>query len=118
MLTDEYSLRPCNHTFCLSCVTNYMTYDNSVCCRICGMRASNLLGFSAPMALPGEDRADFSDTKVVTIEPYKGALGFYSIYELDATPQTQASVLTSTLDEQHQGTYLEQTVYELSGRGL
>jgi hypothetical protein len=60
-----------------------MTYGDSLFCRICQTRASNLIGFSAPMALPGEDRVDFSSTKVITTEPYKGVLGFQSIYELD-----------------------------------
>ncbi|KAF7559260.1 hypothetical protein G7046_g4892 [Stylonectria norvegica] len=86
MLCDSI-LRPCNHTFCSTCISNYMTFNDAVFCRICNTRVSKLIGFSAPMALPGEDRADLSEVKVITIDPYKGDLGFQSIYELDAQPQ-------------------------------
>ena len=103
MYTDRrinYSLRPCNHTFCSTCIANYMTHNNSVFCRICNTHSSKLIGFSAPMALPGEDLADLSNAKVYTIEPYKGVSGFHSIYELDG---------------QNEVKYLAPTVHELMG---
>ena len=96
------------------CITPDMTYGNSVFCRICNMRASNLLGFSAPIALPGEDRADFSDIKVITTQPPKGVLGFHSMNDL-AIRHRLKSLLTYARGGQHQGTYTQQTVYELSG---
>lgn len=41
------------------------------------------------MALPGEDVVDLSDAKVITTEPFQGALGFQSVYELSAVPDDQ-----------------------------
>ncbi|CAM1504856.1 Fc.00g024470.m01.CDS01 [Cosmosporella sp. VM-42] len=99
MLCDSI-LRPCNHTFCSTCITGYMAYHNTVVCRICNAHATKLIGFSAPMALPGEDLVDLSDAKVITIEPYKGMSAFHSMYELDGQPQAM---------------YVQPTLYELSG---
>ena len=91
-----------------------MRYNNAVFCRICNTRVSKLLGFSAPMALPGEDRVDFSDAKIITMDPFKGAVEFQSIYELDGGMYTQDSAVNHQMDGQNQGTYVQQAVYELS----
>ncbi|KAH8733131.1 hypothetical protein GQ44DRAFT_766193 [Phaeosphaeriaceae sp. PMI808] len=53
-------LRPCNHAFCAACVKARMVYypsrDISVIhCDICRQAANQVLGFSAPMALPGQE---------------------------------------------------------------
>ncbi|KAK0614694.1 hypothetical protein B0T14DRAFT_528907 [Immersiella caudata] len=90
MLCDSI-LRPCNHAFCSSCISQYMTHRCGAdgfftICRICNTRATNLIGFSAPMALPGEDVVDLSNAKVITIEPQPGIGGFHSIHELSAVP--------------------------------
>ncbi len=55
-------------------------------CRICNTRATKLIGFSAPMALPGEDVVDLSDAKIVTMKPHQGASEFHSVHELSAVP--------------------------------
>lgn len=83
-----------------------MTYGNAVVCRVCNTRTTKLLGFSAPMALPGEDRVDLGNAKVITIQPFEGDLGFYSIYELDAATESQTTAMTYTQDGQHHGTYV------------
>ncbi|KAK4168212.1 hypothetical protein QBC43DRAFT_366701 [Cladorrhinum sp. PSN259] len=80
-------LRPCNHAFCSSCIREYMThaYGNGTfvtVCRICSTRVARLIGFSAPMALPGEDVVDLSEAKIVTMPPSEGASGFQSVHEL------------------------------------
>ncbi|KAK0732099.1 hypothetical protein B0H67DRAFT_655359 [Lasiosphaeris hirsuta] len=90
MLCDSI-LRPCNHAFCASCIRGYMTYGNGpgawiTICRICNTRATKLIGFSAPMALPGEDVVDLSDAKIITTKPLQGAVEFHSIHELSAVP--------------------------------
>lgn len=66
------------------------------------------------MALPGEDSVDFSDAKIITMDPFKGAVGFQSIYELDGGIYTQNSTVNHQMDGQNQGAYVQQTVYELS----
>jgi len=91
-----------------------MTHNNALFCRICNTRVSKLLGFSAPMALPGEDRVDFSDAKVITMDPFKGVAGFQSIYELDGGMYTHNLAANHEMDGQNQGAYVQQTVYELS----
>jgi hypothetical protein len=91
-----------------------MTYNDAVVCRICNTRVSKLLGFSAPMALPGEDRVDFSDAKVVTLEPHKGSAGFHSIYELEGTKHMHTSFLTNDMGGQHEEAYVQQVTHELS----
>lgn len=68
-----------------------MTYGNgpgvwTTICRICSTRATKLIGFSAPMALPGEDVVDLSDAKIITTKPVLGAVEFHSIHELSAVP--------------------------------
>ncbi|GAB1316553.1 RING-type domain-containing protein [Madurella fahalii] len=95
MLCDSI-LRPCNHAFCSSCIKGYMTHSYgtnlySTICRICNTRATKLIGFSAPMALPGDDVVDLSDAKIITLQPHQGASGFHSVYELNAEPDEDNS---------------------------
>ena len=66
------------------------------------------------MALPGEDCVDLSDAKVITVDPFKGDVGFQSIYELDGGTYTQNSAVNHQMDGPKQAAYLQQTVYELS----
>ena len=47
---------------------------------------TKLVGFSAPMALPGEDRVDLRDVEIVTLAPLKDTAAFKSIYEMSAEP--------------------------------
>jgi hypothetical protein len=65
-----------------------MTQGNIITCRICYSRTTQMIGFSAPMALPGEDRVDMSKSHVVTLHGYQGADAFQSIYELEAAATT------------------------------
>jgi hypothetical protein len=60
-----------------------MTFGPDVFCRLCNTKASRLVGFSAPMALPGEDRVDLDKAEIVTLDPPKGSVGFHA-FELDA----------------------------------
>ncbi|KAM7187279.1 hypothetical protein V8F20_011034 [Naviculisporaceae sp. PSN 640] len=88
MLCDSI-LRPCNHAFCSGCIKHSMTYQSgpgtfTTICRICSTRATKLVGFSAPMALPGEDVVNLSEAKVVTIQPFQDGPPFQSVHELPA----------------------------------
>ena len=64
----------------------YMTYTNTVYCKLCRTRATQLLGISGPMALPGEDTVDLSNNKVVAADPFGGLWAFRSIGELEGDP--------------------------------
>lgn len=53
-------LRPCNHAFCGGCVKERMVRFSpgnvsATECMVCRMIATQVLGFSAPMALPGQE---------------------------------------------------------------
>lgn len=53
-------LRPCNHAFCGGCVRERMlqfSYANAtvIRCLVCQAISTQVLGFSAPMALPGQE---------------------------------------------------------------
>jgi hypothetical protein len=54
-------LRQCNHAFCSICVKTRMRYQSPesavIRCAVCGKVAERMLGFSAPMALPGEEES-------------------------------------------------------------
>lgn len=61
-----------------------MTFGGqAVVCRLCNTKASRLVGFSAPMALPGEDRVDLDKAEIITLDPPKGSVEFHPV-ELDA----------------------------------
>ncbi|KAF3942435.1 hypothetical protein ABW19_dt0206667 [Dactylella cylindrospora] len=79
-------LRPCNHSFCSTCIRYHMVYSGDVYCRMCNIKASQILGISGPMALPGQDTVDFSNNKVLTLDPDRGLWAFRSVQELDANP--------------------------------
>jgi len=94
LIGEPDSLRPCNHAFCSSCIKGSMTYGYGTnlygtVCMICSTRATKLIGFSAPMALPGDDIVDLSDAKIITSPPFQGPSGFHSVYELNAVPDIE-----------------------------
>lgn len=74
-----------------------MTHGPAVFCRICNTKATKLIGFSAPMALPGEDRVDLGVAKIITSQPYQGEQEFQSIYEMDGTTAASTPVYTHEL---------------------
>lgn len=79
-------LRPCNHSFCSTCINSYMTFGGVIVCKLCRTRATKLLGFSAPMALPGQDIVDLSQSTVLTVAPFRGSSGFQPVQ--DDKPRT------------------------------
>ncbi|KAL6401435.1 hypothetical protein AUP68_15305 [Ilyonectria robusta] len=74
-------LRPCNHSFCSACINSYMTFGGVIVCKLCRARATKLLGFSAPMALPGQDIVDLSQSTVLTVAPFRGSSGFQPVQD-------------------------------------
>jgi hypothetical protein len=70
-------LRPCNHAFCSACVYSRMTgHGKMIICRECHSSATRILGFSAPMSLPGEEALVPKDVPVVVLPGIKGKFGF------------------------------------------
>ncbi|KAH6874354.1 hypothetical protein B0T10DRAFT_552820 [Thelonectria olida] len=61
-------LRPCNHSFCAACVERHMTEDKTITCAVCKQNAEGLVGFSAPMGLPGEDSMDMSSALLSVVQ--------------------------------------------------
>jgi hypothetical protein len=47
-------------------------------CFICDTQATQILGFSAPMGLPGTENIDFGDTAVTILEGWDDECGFMS----------------------------------------
>jgi len=60
-----------------------MTFDKVVYCKLCRAKVTRLVGFSAPMALPGEDRVDLDKAEIITLDPPTGSVEFYPV-ELEA----------------------------------
>ncbi|KIW73338.1 hypothetical protein PV04_01468 [Phialophora macrospora] len=81
-------LRPCNHTFCASCVLQTMAKlhpPSPAHCRLCGTQVDRLIGFSAPMALPGQETIDLNKTVVNVLPPVAGKEAFRPrVAELDS----------------------------------
>ncbi|KAM7214384.1 hypothetical protein V8F06_010222 [Rhypophila decipiens] len=88
MLCDSI-LRPCNHAFCSNCIKQSMTYPTgpgtfATICTMCNTKATKLIGFSAPMALPGEDVIDLREANIITVQPFQGGFDFHSVHGLPA----------------------------------
>lgn len=80
-------LRRCNHAFCSACVKTRMVYRSRdgpvVRCAMCCEVAEQVLGFSAPMALPGEEEWAPNEEALVVVKT--GSLGkAMSAFELSA----------------------------------
>jgi len=75
-------IRPCNHTFCSTCIWKDIKYGARISCRLCSRNADQILGFSAPMGLPGQDKVDLSTAEVRTLPPRGGHFAFMSVAEL------------------------------------
>jgi hypothetical protein len=55
-----------------------------ISCAICHAEAKQVLGFSAPMRLPGQDDVDFSNAPVVALRGMNELFQpFQSIYEME-----------------------------------
>lgn len=80
-------LRPCCHAFCVTCVQARMLRRGGremgkIDCWECGEVATQMLGFSAPMALPGEENFEPDVDAVVVIKAgVFGKAGFMSELE-------------------------------------
>ncbi|KAH6988466.1 hypothetical protein EDB80DRAFT_690042 [Ilyonectria destructans] len=65
-----------------------VTQGLKIACTSCGKnlcdsmaRATKLVGFSAPMALPGQDIVDLSQSTVLTVAPFRGSSGFQPVQD-------------------------------------
>ncbi|KAF1847176.1 uncharacterized protein K460DRAFT_276992, partial [Cucurbitaria berberidis CBS 394.84] len=79
-------LRPCNHAFCGGCVkermVQYLPANVSVVqCLVCRAIAANVLGFSAPMALPGQEEWLLNTGADVVVKA--GCFGKAVVFELE-----------------------------------
>ncbi|KAL2871753.1 uncharacterized protein BJX67DRAFT_342942 [Aspergillus lucknowensis] len=61
-------LRPCNHSFCSSCVKKTMINGMTAICSHCQTKVELALGFSAPMTMPGQEEPTYVK-EVQLLEP-------------------------------------------------
>ncbi|OCL00592.1 uncharacterized protein K441DRAFT_105597 [Cenococcum geophilum 1.58] len=70
-------LRTCNHAFCSTCVYTRMSESaKTIICSECHIIALRVVGFSAPMALPGEEAVVAKKVPVVILPGIQGKFGF------------------------------------------
>jgi hypothetical protein len=60
-----------------------MTRDDVVVCMTCSATATQLIGFSAPMGLPGEETVDLHIAKAVVLPGRAGGHSFRSAVQLE-----------------------------------
>ena len=84
-------MRPCNHAICTACVRAAARAHSPIACGVCHQLVTGIVGFSAPMALPGQEAVDMSDTSVISLPGHKGNEQFKTVFEL-AGPNTEHPV--------------------------
>ena len=86
VLTDTFSIRPCNHQFCNVCIKHLETQSGVESvrewkCPTCSTNVYHVAGFSAPMNLPGEEAFNV-DVQVTMLKVNDGRVAFDSVVKM------------------------------------